>query len=145
VRCAIFRAMVLAHSLSIPARYGFHEKIRLRLNGDLAPANDAKPQWTKRAKHVAIPEVQSRPITTTKSVADEVTFDSILTLLMTALEDTASSDAPTAPAPSAEDLLVALHDFETRHPQWAAVALNLFSPRVAAVQNAVGPTLFPPN
>jgi len=91
----------------------------------------------KRAKHVAISEAQSsRPITKSDACA-VITFDSIFNLLTNALDDAASSDGPLAPC--AEDLRAALHDFETRHPKRAAVALNIFNPRVAVAQNAVGP------
>jgi len=78
---------------SLSSRFGFHEKMRLRLNGDVVP------KWVKRAKHMAIPKVQPRP--NLKSVAEvAVTFTSIFNLLTTVHGDMVSSGGPLAPVPT---------------------------------------------
>lgn len=150
--------------LTTARRYGFHEKARLRMSGEIAPESGAsKP--LKRAKRTgtsslsghespamavaaplapqdAAPQAAPEPLLSADDAVNfSVSFDWLMTAFNSAVvgegSDSLLPDDAAAVELTAADLGSALAAFEMRHPGWAAAAIDIARSNVAAVQNGV--------
>ena len=110
----------------MPSRFGFHEKVKMQLSGELAPTTDSGSlKLVKRVKSQAASPPLADAVVAGSDIS--VTFETLFSRLANTTE----------PLRMPDHLNASLSEFEARHASWAALCVDLVNAPASAVQNAV--------